>query len=75
MGHGVVQMCAANGYNVIALDLDEKAQQAALDHIEGSLSQLAKKALEKVCFLVEFGFGFGLCGDEFAPLSFCTSRH
>jgi len=47
MGHGVVQLCASSGYNVIAVDMNQEACDKALSHIEGSLKQLSQKAVQK----------------------------
>ena len=47
MGHGVVQLCASAGYNVVAVDMNQTACDNALKHIKGSLTQLASKAVAK----------------------------
>lgn len=43
MGHGVVQLAASSGYNVVALDVSQDACDAALGHIGSSLSKVSQK--------------------------------
>lgn len=47
MGHGVVQLCASSGYNVVAVDMSQDACDKALSHIQQSLTQLSSKAVSK----------------------------
>ena len=47
MGHGVVQLCASSGYNVVAVDMSQDACDKALGHIQQSLTQLSAKAVSK----------------------------
>ncbi|HHH29804.1 MAG TPA: 3-hydroxybutyryl-CoA dehydrogenase [Polyangiaceae bacterium] len=47
MGHGIVQIAAQGGHEVIALDLDSGALDKGIARIEKSLAKLASKAVEK----------------------------
>ena len=47
MGHGIAQLSAGAGYEVVAGDLDGAALSAAMGHIEGSLNKLASKTAAK----------------------------
>ena len=47
MGHGVVQLCASSGYEVIAVDLNDDACTKAVDHIKGSLDKVWSKKVAK----------------------------
>ena len=43
MGHGIVQLSAASGFDVVAVDLSQDAVDKAMSHIEGSLTKMASK--------------------------------
>ena len=43
MGHGIVQLSAQNGYEVVAVDLDQKVIDHAMGAINGSLDKLQAK--------------------------------
>jgi 3-hydroxyacyl-CoA dehydrogenase len=47
MGHGIVQLCASNGYNVLGVDLSSEIVESSKTHIERSLRQLSQKAVAK----------------------------
>ncbi|HPF15870.1 MAG TPA: 3-hydroxyacyl-CoA dehydrogenase NAD-binding domain-containing protein, partial [Planctomycetota bacterium] len=47
MGHGIVQVAAQGGFQVVAFEADAGALQKGLGRIEGSLSKLAGKNVEK----------------------------
>jgi 3-hydroxyacyl-CoA dehydrogenase len=47
MGHGIVQVAAAGGCNVIALESEQKFLDSGLARIDKSLAKLAEKNVEK----------------------------
>lgn len=47
MGHGVAQLCASSGYNVVAVDINDTVMKHAQQAIEGSLLKLASKKAAK----------------------------
>ncbi len=47
MGHGIVQVAAQAGFEVIALETQQEFLDKGLGRVEGSLRKLAKKAVEK----------------------------
>lgn len=47
MGHGIVQVAAQGGFDVVAFEADQKALERGLGRIEKSLGKLAAKAVEK----------------------------
>lgn len=47
MGHGIVQIAAQGGHQVVAMELDQGALDKGLARIEKSLAKLAGKAVEK----------------------------
>ena len=47
MGHGIVQIAASKGYDVVAVDVDEEARAKGVSAIEGSVKKLASKAVAK----------------------------
>jgi 3-hydroxyacyl-CoA dehydrogenase len=47
MGHGIAQVAAQAGYQVVAHETDRKALDAGMARIEKSLAKLAEKAAEK----------------------------
>jgi len=47
MGHGVAQLCANNGYNVVAVEHKQEFLDKGMSAISGSLNQIAKKAVAK----------------------------
>jgi len=47
MGHGIVQVAAQGGFDVVALESDQGALDKGLGRIEKSLGKLAKKLVEK----------------------------
>ena len=47
MGHGIVQIAAQGGHQVVAMELDQGALDKGVARIEKSLAKLAGKAVEK----------------------------
>ena len=47
MGHGIVQVAAQGGFDVVAVETDEGALKKGLERIDKSLAKLAEKAIEK----------------------------
>ena len=47
MGHGVAQLCASAGYNVVAVDLSQEVVDHSMGAIEGSVLKLAQKKAAK----------------------------
>lgn len=47
MGHGIVQVAAQGGHNVVAFELDQAALDKGMGRIEKSIAKLASKAVEK----------------------------
>jgi 3-hydroxyacyl-CoA dehydrogenase len=47
MGHGIVQVAAQGGFQVVAVEGDEGALKKGLDRVQKSLAKLAEKAVEK----------------------------
>ena len=47
MGHGIVQIAAQGGFDVVALETNQGALDNGIGRIEKSLSKLAKKLVEK----------------------------
>lgn len=47
MGHGVVQVSAANGFEVVAFDIDQKFVDGGIDRVSKSVTKLTKKLVEK----------------------------
>ncbi len=47
MGHGIVQVAAQGGFNVVALESDQGALDKGIGRIERSLDKLAQKLVEK----------------------------
>ena len=47
MGHGIVQVAAQGGCEVVAFEMDQGALDKGIGRIERSLSKLAQKAVEK----------------------------
>ncbi|QDU84237.1 3-hydroxybutyryl-CoA dehydrogenase [Planctomycetes bacterium Pla163] len=47
MGHGIVQVAAQGGFDVVAFEADQSALDRGLGRIEKSLAKLAEKAVEK----------------------------
>ena len=47
MGHGVAQLCASAGYNVVAVDLSQDVVEHSMKAIEGSLLKLSQKKAAK----------------------------
>ncbi len=47
MGHGIVQVAAQGGYEVIALEGDQTALERGLGRVDKSLAKLAQKGVEK----------------------------
>lgn len=47
MGHGIVQVAAQGGHQVVACELDQDALDKGMQRIERSLDKLAKKSVEK----------------------------
>jgi 3-hydroxyacyl-CoA dehydrogenase len=47
MGHGIVQIAAQAGYQVVALESEQRFLDAGLARIDKSLAKLAEKAVEK----------------------------
>ena len=46
MGHGIVQVAAQGGHDVVAMETDRAALDAGLSRIEKSLAKLAQKVLD-----------------------------
>ena len=49
MGHGIAQIAAQGGHNVIVAEADQDALDKGLSRIEKSLAKLAEKLVEKGC--------------------------
>ena len=47
MGHGIVQVAAQGGFEVVAFEADEGALDKGVGRIEKSLAKLAQKLVEK----------------------------
>ena len=47
MGHGIVQVAAQSGINVVAVETKKEFLDSGMKRIEGSLSKVASKAVEK----------------------------
>ena len=47
MGHGVAQLCASSGYDVVAVDLSQDVVDHSMKAIEGSLMKLSQKRAAK----------------------------
>ncbi len=47
MGHGIVQVAAQGGFDVVAVESDKGALDKGLGRVEKSLAKLAEKAIEK----------------------------
>ena len=47
MGHGVAQLCASSGYDVVAVDLSQDVVDHSMKAIEGSLMKLSQKKAAK----------------------------
>jgi len=47
MGHGIAQVAAEKGMDVVALDLEERFVESGMARIEGSVRKLASKAVSK----------------------------
>jgi 3-hydroxyacyl-CoA dehydrogenase len=47
MGHGIAQIAAQGGFEVVAVESDEGALKKGLERIDKSLAKLAEKAIEK----------------------------
>ncbi len=47
MGHGIAQTAATAGYEVVALDMNDKALAAGLKRIEGSLEKIHARKVKK----------------------------
>ena len=47
MGHGIVQVAAQGGYQVVALEGDQAALDRGLGRVDKSLAKLAQKGVEK----------------------------
>ena len=43
MGHGIAQVCAMSGYDVVLVDISDEILKNALKKIEWSLGKLAEK--------------------------------
>ncbi|DAZ95760.1 TPA: hypothetical protein N0F65_010262 [Lagenidium giganteum] len=55
MGHGIAQTAAAAGYQVVALDMNQKALDAGIKRIEGSLGKVAARGVKKGTITEEQG--------------------
>ncbi|KAF0711372.1 hypothetical protein As57867_005295, partial [Aphanomyces stellatus] len=47
MGHGIAQTAAAAGYDVVAVDMNQKGLDAGLKRIEGSLKTIHARQVKK----------------------------
>jgi 3-hydroxyacyl-CoA dehydrogenase len=47
MGHGVAQMAAAAGYDVVGVETKQEALDVGMKRIEGSLAKVAQRAVKK----------------------------
>ena len=47
MGHGIAQISAANGFQVVAVESSEQALNVGMGRISGSLDKVIKKDVEK----------------------------
>jgi len=47
MGHGIAQVAAEKGFNVVAVELEDKFLAGGMSRIEGSVQKLAAKAVKK----------------------------
>ena len=47
MGHGIAQVAAEKGFEVCAVELEDRFLQSGMTRIEGSVSKLAAKAVSK----------------------------
>jgi enoyl-CoA hydratase/3-hydroxyacyl-CoA dehydrogenase len=47
MGHGIAEVCAIHGYEVILIDVSNDILRGALEKIKWSLNELATKGLAK----------------------------
>lgn len=47
MGHGIAQISAANGFQVVAVETSEQALSVGMGRISGSLDKVIKKDVEK----------------------------
>ena len=47
MGHGVAQMAAAAGYDVMGIEMEQKSLDVGMQRIENSLQLVAKRNVKK----------------------------